>query len=418
MSNFDPNKLTGSGAATRSESKSSRPQSERLFVEVTNYETPSDGFHFAVGTRVDTGEPVRVRLTSVAERSQDRPDLSADKIKDLYVAGENHRDTLADKDKSKIKLLSFDDAIPMGKNEGGVPEFRAHWPVTMSTDPKAELMVGVAHVKLRDASEIDGKPVKAQAHVELLRESTVAGKDNIDDAMAKALSTKDDNGNAVDALMIMRVFYEDRQVAAMRLFPERVADKVFDQALGDFKEIGKKADADVTLASLHSAKPGFSGLDNENKDVIRAVVAGIKGDELPQINSQDAKVREKAEQYYLGAKQGALVVEVVAAEKIDFGADTRKTYLKDKGRSHLAAYNITEQKGDYQNVHSGYTETVLAVHRFPDGEPYAVFASPKQMWAKSAMVKMNEIAPGVLPQMDLRGPEKANRQEDDGPSPM
>ncbi|WP_240533929.1 hypothetical protein [Aeromonas veronii] len=33
---------------------------------------------------------------------------------------------------------------------------------------------------------------------------------------------------------------------------------------------------------------------------------------------------------------------MIAAEKIDFGADSRKTYLNDKDRPQLAAYTIKE----------------------------------------------------------------------------
>jgi hypothetical protein len=421
---FDPSTLTGGGAATQSRKPSARFQAERLFVQVEKYETPSDNFHFAVGTRLDTGEPVRVRLNSVAERAADRPNASIETITGQYQTNDKHRDSMADKSKAGIKLLSFDEAMPLGKNADGVAEFRAHWSNTMSTEPTAEPLIGVAHIKLSEAfQDKEGKSVKAQAHVDLLREAAVVDKDNVDQAMLKALATKDDQGRAVDPMMIMRVFYNDPksgdlvQAAAATIFPDRGFTEVFDQATGGNKQVPHKADAETSLNSLLSGKPGFAPLDDEYRHVVRAVVAGIKGEPLPAPVTDDPRVVSKAEGYYNGAKDGHFVVEVVAAERIDFGKKTRTSYLEIKDQPQMAAYNIVEPQGDNKLVSKGYTETVLAIERHADGEPYAVFASPKQQWVRDSMVKMKEIGPGVLPQMDLRGPEKAHRQEDDGPSP-
>lgn len=414
MSSFDPNKLGGGGKG----SGQSKPRAERLFVAVESFETPADGFHYAVGRRVDNpDEVVKVRLTTVSERVADWPDSNEAKVKEQYVTGEFHRDTIADKAKANIPLISFDEAYKVATNENGVTEYRAHWPKVMAANPQAETMMGLAHIKLRDSVEIEGgKRSNAQAYVEMLKGATIVNKDNIDAALTNALSIKDEQGRARDPIAIVRVFHEGKQVAAPRLYPDTEKTKVFDQALGDHKEVSRKVDAAATLGKLMEAKPGFSAVDTEYKDVIRAVIAGVKGDAEPNYASQDQGVRDKVRNYYYGAQQGALTVEVVAAEKIDFGADSRKTYLNEKDRSHLAAYTIREPNGDYVRETPAFTNTVVAVHRHPDGEPYAVFASPTEMWPKKAMMKLAEVPYEAIPRVEF-GNEAAKTVEAEKPAP-
>ena len=397
MSSFDPNKLSGT--------KQSKPRAERIFVAVESYETPADGFHYVVGRRVDNpDEVVKVRLTTVAERVADWPGTNEAKVKEQYVTGEFHRDTIADKAKANIPFISFDEAYKVSTNESGVTEYRAHWPKVMAANPQAETLVGMAHIKLRDSVELEGgKRSYAQAYVEMLKGATIVNKDNIDAALTNALSVTDEQGRARDPIAIVRVFHDGKQVAAPRLYPDTEKAKVFDQALGEHKEISRKLDAAATLGKLAEAKPGFSAVDTEYKDVIRAVIAGVKGDAEPNYASQDQAVRDKVRNYYHGAQQGALTVEVVAAEKIDFGTDSRKTYLNDKDRAHLAAYTLREPNGDYVRESPVFTTTVVAVQRHPDGEPYAVFASPTTLYPvtkyDSAMVKLADVPFEAIPRL-------------------
>lgn len=401
---FDPTKLNTTRGAGQSQ-QSQRPRAERLFLVVKNYETPPDGFHYAVGHRVEApNELIRVRLNTVAERVADWPTKADEaKVREQYVTGDKHRDTIADKAKANVPLISFDEAYAIGRSEDGVVEYRAHWPKVMSTSPEAEAMVGFGHIRLRDSTEggEGGTRTKTQAYVELLRSSAKLSKDNADAVLSHALSIKDDQGRARDPIAIIRVFHDGKQVAAPRLYPERVATKKFDQALGGYKEVNTKADADVTLSKLMEGGKGFSAFDTEYRDVIRAVVSGVKGLPEPEFFAENPAAKERARHYYFGAAQGALSVEVVAAEKIDFGADSRKTYLAEAGKSHLAAYTIEEQDGDNIKRTPGYASTVVAVHRYPDGEPYAVFASPVEMWAKKGMEKLADMPADWLPPTDL-----------------
>ncbi len=389
MSSFDPSKLgqrSGGGQPNKG------PRAERVFLVVDSYETPAEGFHYAVGHKADKpDEKIKVRLNTVQERSADRPSENVDKIKAQYVTGENTRDSISDKAKAGIKLLSFDDARRLGQDENGVTEYRAHWPKTMSTNPEAEVMAGFAHVKLKEAGEYSGRRSPAQAYVELMKSSVVADKDGIEKVLADALTIKDEQGRARDPLVVMRIRHENKVVATARIYPSTEVAKVFDQNLGEHKEVRRKVDADKTIADLLSGKPGANDESNRQLDRARAVVAGIKGLDEPKFNTADTRVVDDFRNLYYGAKAGALQVEVIAAEKIDFGADSRKTYLNDKDRPQLAAYVIKEAVDESRvRESSGYINTVVAVHRHPDGEPYAVFASPVQMYPKAQ--KLNELA--------------------------
>jgi len=395
MSNFDPSKLNVRSGGFQS----GGPRPERIFLVVDQYETSEAGFHYAVGHRADRPEKkVRVRLNTVAERVADRPKLSAEAVKAQYVTGENTRDSIADKAKTGIKLIAFDDCRRVGEADG-VAEYRAHWPKTISTQPDAELFSGKAHIRLRDAFEHAGGRAKAQAYVELIKGSAVPSAENIDQVLHGALTIKDEQGRARDPLMIMRVKHQGTVVAAPRLYPAMETTKVFNQALGEEREVGRRVDADKTLAELASALPGRSDYQNAQLDSVRALVAGIKGEPEPKFNSTDLAAHTKARNLYWGVKEGHLEVEVIFAEKIDFGADTRKTYLKDKELPQLAAYTIKEPKGDQSfRETSGYTDTVVGVLRHEDGEPYAVYASPVQMYPKAyklADLRLQGAAPAT-----------------------
>jgi len=382
MSSFDPRKLEQSGNNGWKPIK--RVRAERVFLVVESYDLPVEGFHYAIGHRIQkSNEKIKVRLNTVLERSIDRPKDNLDKIKAQYVTGEKTRDSIADKAKAKIRLLSFDDARRLEKDENGITEYRAHWPKTMSTNPEAEIMSGYAHIKLKEAGEYNGRRSSAQAYVELMTFSIMANKENIDELLTKALSIKDVQGRARDPLVIMRVMYEGKVVASPRLYPSTELSKVFDQNLGEHKEVPRKVDSKKTIEILMNAKRSSLDIENRQQDIFRSLISGLKGLDEPKLNSTDETLVDTIRNLYYGAKKGALQVEVIAAEKIDFGADSRKTYLNEKGRPQLSAYTIKEPIDDLRIRETpGYTETIVATHRHPDGEPYAVFASPMQMYPK------------------------------------
>ncbi|QOI07882.1 hypothetical protein [Pseudomonas savastanoi] len=388
--NFDPSKLN----QTASSKGSGSVKSERLFLVVEAYETPPNGFHYAVGHRADApDEKVRVRLTTVSERIADRPRENPDKIRSQYVTGENTRELISDKQKAGITLISFDDARRVGTVEG-VTEYRAHWSKTMSTSPQAEVMGGMAHIRLREGQESGGQRKPAQAYVELLKSSVSTRQDNIEQALLGALAIKDDQGRARDPLAIMRVMYEGKVFATPRIYPTTETVSIFDQTLGESKNIQVPLDGEKTVAALLDGAPGRNEFETRQLDTVRALYAGVKGLEEPKINTVDETIRDSIRNLYYGSKAGQLQVELISAEKIDFGSDSRKTYLTDRDRPQLAAYVMKEKVDDTRVKESpGYTSTVLSVLRHPDGEPYAVFASPTVMYPKPE--KLADLAAGA-----------------------
>ncbi|EMG5716531.1 hypothetical protein V9T10_000127 [Yersinia enterocolitica] len=385
---FNPDALNNKNSLNNT--VSSAPKKERLIMVVENYETPESGFHYAVGHKFDDVDAkVRVRLNTVDERCKDRPKTDQNKIREQYVSGENTRDTIADKKKSNIKFISFDDSLLLTEKDG-VSEYRAHWGKTMSTDPTAEIISGVGHIRLRQPE--NGSERSAEAYIEFIKDAQPVVKKNIKQQLTSGLAIKDEQGRARDPFVIIRVVYQDKLVTTVRLFPATETKAIFDQNLGANKEIRTLVDSEKTIEHLLSGKPLSNSpttayIDNQ-ADTVRAVVAGLLGRKEPTFN--DPSNKERNLNIYHGAKGGQLNFELISAEKIDFGIDSRKTYLNEKSRPHLAAYDIKsgeEGNEKQQFVTSGYTETVLAIHRHPDGEPYAVFASPKEMWPKTQVMK-------------------------------
>jgi hypothetical protein len=390
-SDFDPSKL-----ANNNRPKS--PSAERLFVQVESFKTPNDGFHTIEGHVVGKpGEKVSIRLNTVPERLSDRPKLSEAQVQAQYVNGEYHRRSVADIAREGVPFLAFDEARKLGTQDG-VTQYRTHWAQTMSTNPGAEIKEGMAHIKLKAPDERNG--TRAQAYVELIQKVTPVNKDNIDKVLADAMSIKDDQGNPRNPVAIMRISHQGTQYAAPRLYPETEPVKVFDQASGASKEVPRRVDAEITLGKLMAPQPSAqnkNAITADYQDMFRAVISGLKGKDEPAYASQQSK--DNLHNFYLGAKEGALKIDVVAAETIPFGVDSRKTYLNDMDRPHLAVYTIKEPaEGDRVRQSPGYTDTAVAVQRYPDGAPYAVFAAPSAMWPE--VRKLAEISSDASPHAD------------------
>lgn len=402
---FDPNKV-GQRTARPTSNAPRGPKAERVFLVVDKYETPADDFHYAVGHAVgNPDEKVRVRLNTVVERKQDNPKESEDKIKSQYLSGENHRESIADKAKNDIRLISFDDAR-LVSNKDGVKEYRAHWPKTMSTSPAAEVMQGLAHVRLREATEIGGKHQKAQAYVEMVRAAAVVTGADVQAHLLQGLAIEDDQGRARDPFVILSAEYGGKVVANARVYPSTTTAKVFDQATGEHKEVSRKAAAETTLTALQSGEKGNNDFQNRQLDTARALIAGLTGADEPVFNSADNVVADIRNLYY-GVKEGAIKVHAVSLEKVDFGAKSRQTYLKDKDRPQLAAYTIKEGVGaDQVRESSGFIPTVIAFERHADGEPFAVFASPEAMYAKAK--KFNDLKLDVAAEAKLEAGAEAD----------
>lgn len=383
MSGFDPGKLNDPVPTQQS----SRPKSERVIVEVSHYETPDNAPHFAVGKRLNgDGEDVRVRLNTVDERVADRPSANPETIRSQYITGEFTRESIADKAKSEIKLIAFDDSRKIGTNDSGATEYRAHWPTTMAADKSAEVVMGLAHVRLEPAREEQGVSKKAQAYVEMINDAKQLDKDGAKDALTSALSIRDEDGRGRNPLVILRAQYENQVVSETRIYPATEASTRFDQNEGKNVDINVKVDGDKTLAKLLDGEKGRTSFDDMSKDTARALVAGITGGPEPKFNSDNAEHVSRATNLYHGVKEGHVQVQMIEAERIDFGADSRMSYLNKAEGAQFKPYSVplagTENNDRGPRFTAGFTETAVAVQRHDDGTPFAVYASPVEMYPK------------------------------------
>lgn len=354
-----------------------RVYDERVFMAVESYLLSRDGGEqWAVGRSItDPEQRVKVRLSTVEERLSDLPQANEARLRQSYETGEFRRETLVEKSTGKIKLIAFDGARPLGEDAEGVKVFRAHWPQTIAAKPDAEMTVGLGSIVLYQPQ--DGSNNRADAYAEFLRTATLVDPSNVRQALESALSPVDDQERARDSHALMRVFYAGNEVATARVFPAREKTEVKDPVYQDTKEVMQPVDAERSFHALREgAKTGIQSMD-ANNDLVRAVVAGMLDDDEPPV--VNVIQPEQAHNFFYGAKAGEFSVEVVAVERIRFGQDSAKTYLKDSGNPKFANYMVrTEVEGQRTTTERGYGNTVVAFQRYPNGAPYAVYASPQE----------------------------------------
>lgn len=405
---FDPAKTNiEPGTQAPKSERVKRQYDERVLMRVERYELTRDGSNdWAVGRSITNPDQlVKVRLSSVEERLSDNPERFQEaKIRQQYE-GEKRRETLLEKQKDKITLLAFDGARPLGVGDDGAKMYRAHWPQTMAAKPEAEVTHGLGSIVLYQPPE--GAGGKSEAYVEFLRAATIVDGSNVKESLVSALATVDENGHARDPHAVMRVFHNGQEVAEARVFPARVLEKRVDPTFGDEKEVPVPLSGEGTFEALLEGKAtGYLSMDTYN-DLARAVVAGLMdADAPPKVNVADA---DTVANYYYGAKNGELTVEIIKAERMSLGKDTAKTYLKDSDNLKFRAYQIrTENEGGRAQWHRGYTETVVATQRHPNGQPYVVYASPEENIPRTRMLsEFNDEFPlaRVLPE-DEKAPRR------------
>ena len=358
-----------------------RAYDERVFMEVERFQlSRSGGDEWAVGRSItNPDERVMVRLSTVEERMTDLPLANEGRLRQSYE-GENRRETMAEKAQSKVRLIAFDGARSLGETEDGIKQYRAHWPQTMAAKPDAEVVAGLGSIVLYQPKEGSGN--KADAYVEFLRTATVTDGSNVQQAMEAALEINDKDGNARDAHALMRVFYNGEEVATARVFPAREKATVTDPMYGDEKTIMRPMNAANSFQALRDAKAtGIQSMD-ANNDLARAIIAGLMGDdEPPKANAMEP---HRIENFFHGAKGGDLNVEVVGVERIKFGVDSAKTYLKNlkdhngNDNRKFTDYLVKTESEGKTTTERGYGNTVVAFQRYPNGQPYAVYASPQE----------------------------------------
>jgi hypothetical protein len=366
MSAFNPDTLN----ADDKKAAAPKIRPRRIFMAVDGYEK-IDGFTYAVGKEAyGSGEPIKVRLTTVTERVADVPTANPATVESQYVSGSSHRHTLAEKEKNGVRLLSFDGALPLDNGH-----FRAHWPNTASTDPNAVVLTGLAHVHLDDGLGANGEPVRtAQAYIEAVKGAEIinAADDNVMAKLRGYLDTSVD-GVEVKPSVQVRLTHEGKTHARARLYPASDMAEKFDEARGTTVKYKVAVDADTTIARLLSKDQASN---NEafaaNRDYFRAVLVGCGAVAADAVTYETDAA--KMENIAAGIEQGAIQVEMVGFERIDCGKSTRQSLLKDATRPPLSFYSSTNAKT--QRTDNRYVPTAVVCQRHSDGMLYAVSVTP------------------------------------------
>lgn len=171
-------------------------------------------------------------------------------------------------------------------------------------------------------------------------------------------------------------FLEDKKAQLVGAFAGKEG-KEFAQAIQDneFNQV-------VSLMISKSRVSVWEKNMNANNDLARAIVAGLMGDdEPPKGNVIEPR---RMENFFHGAKGGDLHVEVVGVERIKFGVDSAKTYLKSlkdhngNDNRKFTDYLVKTENEGKTITERGYGNTVVAFQRYSNGQPYAVYASPQE----------------------------------------
>lgn len=397
---------------------------QRLFIKAVRYETPENDFPFVVGARVDDpSQLVRVRLSTVEERVNDVPSLSRAKIEGQYVSNAKRRPSLIEKARDNAVLLSFDDARELPKSADGIPTYRAHWSNTMSKEASAEVQMVLAHVKLMPAMEANenGPAMKQVARVEVVRTADTVSPDSVIPVLEQALRIRDDisdpKSNARDPFVVLRVSNaeNDKVMTSPRIYPARIETSKFDANFGTNRKFNVIADHQKSVEFILGNSFTASHETNRNLDVARAVINGMLKRPAPTfyastdpVYAGNESAREKRvadlSNFYSGAYYDKVKVEVLGMEQIDFGKDSGVTYVSAKATDvSLKAYDIVVTNARGSSMAAGFAPTAIALHRHPDGEPYAVYASPVAMFPKTEMLRSVDVSslPSIESQMQL-----------------
>ena len=124
----------------------------------------------------------------------------------------------------------------------------------------------------------------------------------------------------------------------------------------------------------------------------------------PKFNNQDTSVTST--QIFYGVKAGALDVELISAEVVQFGQASSMSYLRQKDSLTYASYMVKDDKKE----HHGFAPTVYAVQRYDDGTPFVTFAAP----AETMIPKAKKIMDCSLDELsiDLKSEKDKNHDQD------
>lgn len=370
----------------------------RLFLRVQTYELNNDGHCYAIGQDLlnPSDNLIKIRLTTVEERSIDKPKEKLAKIGLQYGKGNFGRDTLENKAKTKATVLAFDDLIALDK-EGS---YRAHWSTTLSSieKPTHILVSPVAHIELKE--ETDNEASRAfiesiQSNVNLNNIKSVQELNNI---FISSLNPKTKDNDPQRPFAILNLRYNNEPIFALlpRIYPTMHSKDIVDPKTGKKKRISIPASGIETMRDILSGKRnGANGRETFALDLFRASYAALSNQGICRIFSEGEN-KKYVEQVFKGIKNNLIDVSLASGLSINFGPASAKKYLSESKKKYLSAFKLKREVGDdseqkYTRNVNGYAPVVLSLMQFDDGAYFVVNAISKDPYPKTAPMNESDL---------------------------
>lgn len=370
---------------------------KRLFLNVKEYQISDDGNHFVLGEDLlgNYSGLLKIRLTTIDERFQDKPKQKLSKIQQQYSNSTFGRDSLLDKAKSKANIIAFDELEPL--NEPNT--YRAHWLRTLSTVDKPSNLsfASVAHIELKQKTEFR----RSRAFVEhILKNINLRGiksRQELDRVFIQAFSPTNHQNNPQRPFAVMNLRYQNEPVFALlpRVYPSLVEKKILDSNTNQYKIVNVPASGQQTMQEILSGKrQGRNARELFALDIFRITYAALINKENCAVFSEGENKR-LVEKVFNGIKNGKIEVNLALGLSTNFGPAAAQSYLDDSEKKYLSLYNLKREVGDnvsqnkYTRLVNGYGPTVLVSQKFEDGSDFLIHALSVDPYPKT--LPLNEI---------------------------
>lgn len=373
-----------------------------LAVRLERVEISNDKPSLFHGFRMDTNEPVSVRMMTVDEgvfinkrKAETSEECKARLHKQYIGTGEAHRPRPAEVANASDKrhceaggLLMFTKAV---KNEDGT--FRAHWVDTIERTAGAGCDKVMAHIRVEDIRDEKDrtKIIGVQVVADVVRpdDAVVVNNANLVEVLQSAFDNKNANDEKRKPFIFVRLI--DVSNGKIVLPPARGSAKYNaierrDPDTGEEFTLREAAVSGDSIVNLISA-------ENKSQDgmIIRAALMGLTKDpEYPEypVGTSDDMIKE-LNMITDAVRSGALSVEIVPGERIGAGPATRASIEKaaktQPNNPINTLYTVRNENG--RTMERRFCETYLTTLVGKDGHRLFTKAVPVDCFPQARPMK-------------------------------